>query len=81
MMTLISFHPNSLLIIVGTITNLSVCWVVVRNTQARTARNLFIINLAISDISVCLVTMPLTMLRLIHLPSWNYGSNLCKIIG
>jgi hypothetical protein len=31
--------------VVGMITNLSVCWVVVRHSQARTARNLFIINL------------------------------------
>ena len=41
--------------VAGVITNLSVCWVVVRNSQARTARNLFVINLALSDISVCLV--------------------------
>ena len=63
----------------GIITNLSVCWVVVRNSQARTARNLFVINLAISDISVCLITMPFTMLRLINLPSWNYGDGLCRL--
>ena len=73
---LVSF---SLMIIAGMITNLSVCWVVVRNSQARTARNLFIINLAVSDITVCLITMPLSMLRLLDLPSWNYGDGLCRL--
>lgn len=90
--------------VAGLITNLSVCWVVVRHSQvirkhafitntkqfyeshlpsivmqARTARNLLIINLAISDISVCFVTMPFTMLRLINHTSWSYGDGLCRL--
>ena len=64
--------------IVGTFTNLSVCWVVVRNSQARTARNLFIINMAISDLTVCFITMPFTMLRLIN-QTWPYGEALCRL--
>lgn len=66
------------MIIVGILTNLSVCWVVVRNSQARTARNLFIINMAISDLTVCCITMPLTMQKLIH-HTWKYGEVLCKL--
>ena len=64
--------------IVGTFTNLSVCWVVVRNSQARTARNLFIINMAISDLTVCFITMPFTMQSLIN-QTWPYGEALCRL--
>ena len=65
--------------IAGMITNMSVCWVVVRHSQARTARNLLIINLAISDLTVCFVSMPFTMLRLINHTTWNYGDGLCRL--
>jgi hypothetical protein len=38
-----------------------------------------IINLAISDLTVCFVSMPFTMLRLINHTSWNYGDGLCRL--
>jgi len=69
----------SLLIIGGLLANLSVCWVVVRNSQARIARNIYIINLAFSDITVCCLSMPFTMLRLINHSSWNYGDPMCRL--
>ena len=64
--------------IVGILTNLSVCWVVVRNSQARTARNLFIINMAFSDLTVCCITMPATVMKLIN-HTWKYGDLLCRL--
>jgi len=66
------------LMIVGILTNLSVCWVVVRNSQARTARNLFIINMAFSDLTVCCITMPATVMKLIN-HTWKYGDLLCRL--
>ena len=63
---------------VGILTNLSVCWVVVRNSQARTARNLFIINMAFSDLTVCCITMPATVMKLIN-HTWKYGDLLCRL--
>lgn len=67
-----------LLMILGIVSNLSVCYVVIRNSQARTARNLFIINMAVSDLTVCLLTMPLTMQKLIH-HTWKYGDIMCRL--
>ena len=64
--------------VVGILTNLSVCWVVVRNSQARTARNLFIINMAVSDLTVCFITMPFTMERILRV-DWPYGVALCRL--
>ena len=67
-----------LLIVLGILSNCSVCYVVIRNSQARTARNLFIINMAFSDLTVCLITMPLTMQKLIH-HTWKYGEAMCRL--
>ena len=71
------FHFRTLMF-VGILTNLSVCWVVVRNSQARTARNLFIINMAFSDLTVCCITMPATVMKLIN-HTWKYGDLLCRL--
>ena len=64
----------------GLLANLSVCWVVVRNSQARTSRNVYILNLAVSDLMVCFVTMPFTLVRLVrHSESWEYGEAICLL--
>ena len=34
---------------------------------------------AISDLFVCTITMPLTVVRLVELPSWNYGDTACVL--
>ena len=76
-----SFHPQSrieppgrhvliclyaLMIIVGSVGNLMVIYVVARNPFMRTARNVFIVNLAISDLMLCLITMPLTLVEILY---------------
>ena len=37
------------------------------------------VSQAISDLLVCMTTMPLTVIRLVELPSWNYGDNACVL--
>lgn len=49
------------LIIFGTLGNSLVVFVVARQPAMRTARNVFVVNLAISDLLLCLITMPLTV--------------------
>lgn len=48
----------------------------------RTPRNMFIVNLAVSDLLLCTITMPLTLMEILtkHFP---FGNNffICKIIG
>ena len=40
--------------------------VVARNAAMRTARNVFIVNLAVSDLMLCLITMPLTLVEILY---------------
>ncbi|KAH8406955.1 hypothetical protein KR222_001261 [Zaprionus bogoriensis] len=71
----------TVLIVFGAIGNIMVVIAVVRKPIMRTARNLFILNLAISDLLLCLVTMPLTLMEILS-KFWPYGSCaiLCKMI-
>ena len=54
------------MILVGGIGNILVILVVVRNAAMRTARNVFIVNLAVSDLMLCLITMPLTLVEILY---------------
>lgn len=67
----------SVLIMFGALGNGLVCYVVFRNTQMRTPRNIFIINLAISDLTLCLFTQPLNLYRLLN-SQWHLGAFMCK---
>jgi hypothetical protein len=57
------------LIVVGTIGNSLVVYVVAMQPAMRTARNVFVVNLAVSDLLLCLITMPLTVSARTLLPS------------
>ncbi|XP_043576401.1 neuropeptide FF receptor 2a [Chiloscyllium plagiosum] len=57
-----------------------VCFIVVRNRHMRTVTNLFILNLAISDLLVGIFCMPTTLVDNI-LTGWPFGSFVCKISG
>ena len=58
------------MIIVGATGNLLVILVVVRNRAMRTPRNVYIVNLAISDLMLCLITMPLTLVEILYM-TWQ----------
>ncbi|XP_070507775.1 neuropeptide F receptor [Chironomus tepperi] len=72
----------SFLIIFGSTGNILVVLAVLRNKSMQTARNIFIVNLAISDLLLCLVTMPLTLIQVLS-KFWPLGNSalLCKSIG
>lgn len=67
----------------GIIGNLLVCWVVFRQVAMRTVTNIFIANLALSDILLCLFCVPFTPLYLLAIKEWQFGtfSNLlCHLV-
>ncbi|XP_037794940.1 neuropeptide F receptor-like [Penaeus monodon] len=68
-----------ILIVFGVTGNLMVGWVIWRKRAMRTPRNLYIINLTVSDLSMCLVCMPFTLVGLIY-KNWNMGSVICKLV-
>lgn len=71
-----------ILIVVGASGNMLVIISVVRKPAMRTPRNMFILNLAISDFLLCTVTMPLTLMEILtkYFPLGN-NEFVCKIIG
>jgi len=50
-----------------------VLYVVARVPSMRTARNVFVVNLAVSDLMLCLITMPLTLIEILYL-TWQFGN-------
>ena len=58
------------MIVFGAVGNLMVIAVVAKSKAMRTARNVFIVNLAVSDLMLCLITMPLTLVEILY-NSWQ----------
>jgi len=87
----------SLLIAFGAAGNGLVCYVVIANAHMRTPRNLLILNLASSDLVLCLFTQPFNLMKVanVHcailllehscvllLLRWSYAKhNACRIGG
>ncbi|CAH1784917.1 unnamed protein product, partial [Owenia fusiformis] len=69
----------ALLIIFGTALNGFVVSIVIRNKKLHSQVNAFIVNLAISDMVMCLVCVPFSLVRL-TLKDWVFGEALCKVI-
>ncbi|KAF2357866.1 G protein-coupled receptor rhodopsin-like [Trinorchestia longiramus] len=70
----------AVLMIVGTVGNCLVVAAVARNAALRTARNLLLFNLAVSDVLLCVLTMPLTLLELVT-QHWPLGVAACRAAG
>ena len=72
----------SILIFFGATGNCLLVAAVARKPRMRTVRNFFVINLAISDLLLCLVTMPLTLMEVVTI-HWPLGTHAigCKIVG
>ncbi|NWV23078.1 NPFF2 protein, partial [Origma solitaria] len=60
--------------------NGGVCFIILWSKHMRTVTNLFILNLAVSDLLVGLFCMPTTLLDNI-IAGWPFGSLVCKMSG
>ena len=71
-----------LLMMMGTISNGLVIWVGVRHRSQRCLHQLLMINLALSDLLLSLVTMPLTLMEIVAF-SWPLGNYpfMCRLTG
>ncbi|VDD98026.1 unnamed protein product, partial [Enterobius vermicularis] len=67
-------------IVFGTCGNFLTIWAVARYPQMRTTRNFFILNLALSDFFVCIITAPITLYTVLHV-FWPFGKVSCKLAG
>ncbi|UXI23027.1 polypeptide N-acetylgalactosaminyltransferase 5 [Sarcoptes scabiei] len=69
----------AILIFIGAFGNGLVCLAVARNSRMRTTQNLFIVNLAISDLLLCFFTIPFSLVE-IATKFWPYGVTMCKLV-
>uniref|UniRef100_A0A4X2L987 Neuropeptide FF receptor 1 n=2 Tax=Vombatus ursinus TaxID=29139 RepID=A0A4X2L987_VOMUR len=60
--------------------NSLVCFIVVKNRQMRTVTNMFILNLAVSDLLVGVFCMPTTLVDNL-ITGWPFDNITCKISG
>lgn len=65
--------------ILGIVGNVLVCFVVFRNKAMQTVTNLFITNLALSDILLCGLAVPFTPMYT-FLQGWIFGRAMCHIV-
>ncbi|XP_066589469.1 prolactin-releasing peptide receptor-like isoform X2 [Prorops nasuta] len=65
--------------ILGVFGNVLVCYVVSRKKEMQTVTNLFIANLAVSDILLCVLAVPFTPLYT-FLGRWAFGRLMCHLM-
>ncbi|XP_050301208.1 prolactin-releasing peptide receptor-like isoform X2 [Anthonomus grandis grandis] len=73
------FIVYTTIFIVGLFGNVLVCFVVFRNKAMQTVTNLFITNLALSDILLCVLAVPFTPLYTL-LGKWIFGGVICHLV-
>ena len=66
-----------IVIILGFVGNNLVILVILLNKNMRTSNNLFILNLAISDLTLCVFSIPFNVYKTLR-HTWKFGSFLCK---
>uniref|UniRef100_H0YX44 G-protein coupled receptor 83 n=1 Tax=Taeniopygia guttata TaxID=59729 RepID=H0YX44_TAEGU len=68
----------SVIIVMSLFGNMLVCHVVLKNKRMHSATNLFIVNLAVSDIMITLLNTPFTLVRFVN-STWIFGKAMCHI--
>ena len=69
----------AVLILFGACGNGLVCYVVFKNPNMRTPRNIFIINLAISDLTLCLFTQPFNLMKVCSIVIVTRGADHARL--
>nr|KAG5708305.1 hypothetical protein BaRGS_034336 [Batillaria attramentaria] len=69
----------SLIFLLGITGNVLVVFIVLRNKAMQTITNIFITNLAVSDICICLLAVPFTPMSFFF-NSWVFGKALCHLV-
>ncbi|XP_066296502.1 neuropeptide FF receptor 2-like [Branchiostoma lanceolatum] len=64
--------------VLGVTGNMLVCVVVIKDRSMRTVTNYFIVNLAVSDLLVMLLCLPVTLVDNL-LTGWRFGQAMCKL--
>lgn len=76
---IIFYMIYAIIFVLGISGNVLVCYVVMRNRTMQTVTNIFITNLALSDILMCIIAVPFTPLYS-FIGEWIFGTVLCHLI-
>ncbi|CAF4423866.1 unnamed protein product [Rotaria sp. Silwood2] len=63
----------------GIIGNILVIFIICRNQTMKTVTNIFIANLSLSNILLCCLAVPFTLISFYH-GTWRFGYILCSLI-
>lgn len=69
-----------ILVIISIFANIFVCYVIAKNRHMHTVTNLFIANMAISDLLLTFINVPLNIARNL-MSEWTLGSFLCHLLN
>ncbi|KAM3176403.1 hypothetical protein ACTXT7_006568 [Hymenolepis weldensis] len=70
---------NAVLMLFGATGALITIAAVIRKPRMRTPRTLLTVNLAVSDLTLCLFTQPLNLIRALNAHyEWKFGDVMCK---
>jgi len=61
--------------------NSIVCYIVFSSRKMRTVMNFFIVSLALSDILMAVLCIPLTFIANLVINSWPFGETMCPIVS
>lgn len=65
--------------LLGLIGNISIVCLTFRHRHLRIVQNIFILNLALSDIIVCLLSLPFTPVTNVY-KNWIFGQPICHLL-
>ncbi|KAH9399561.1 neuropeptide Y receptor [Tyrophagus putrescentiae] len=74
---IIAFY--SAIVLVSLFGNLFVCYVITKRRRMRTRTNFLMANMAVSDLMIASITIPMTIARIL-LSEWPFGSLLCIVV-
>lgn len=69
----------TIIFVFGIIGNFIIAWLTLKNKSLQTVQNIFILNLVISDIVICIFSVPVTPITLIF-KNWYFGSLMCHLM-
>lgn len=65
--------------LLGLVGNISMMFLTLRHRDLQTVQNIFILNLAMSDVIICLLSVPITPITNIF-KTWFFGPWICHLL-
>ncbi|VDL66327.1 unnamed protein product [Nippostrongylus brasiliensis] len=65
--------------VLGIVGNVAVLYLTLKNRHLQSVQNIFILNLAASDVLMCLTSLPITPITNVY-KTWFFASPVCKLI-